>query len=78
MYIWVIVCLGSRRLLFWWVIVLGLYLLSLFRLTMLGAFVLLFANTMNARTRVNIIVDGPVRTLPTVRERPGDFLEAWI
>lgn len=51
--------------------------ISLLRST-LGAFRFLFADTMDTRTRIDMLVDRPVRTLSTISEWSWNFLEAWI
>lgn len=43
-----------------------------------GTFALLFANTMDASPRVNVVIDGPIRALSTVCQRARNFLEAWV
>lgn len=40
--------------------------------------VFLFADTVDARTRVDVVVDRPVRALPTICQWPRDLLEAWV
>lgn len=44
----------------------------------LGALGFLFANAMDTRTRVDMLVDRPVRALSTISEWSWNLLEAWV
>lgn len=51
----------------------------LFRRTILFlALGFLFADAMHAGAWIDVVVDGPIRALPTIRQRTGYFLEAWV
>ena len=50
----------------------------LFRLTSFGTLGLLLSHTVNSRAWINIIIDSPVRSLPSIGERTWDFLKAWV
>jgi len=44
----------------------------------LGTFALFLSNTMDTRTRVDRIVDSPVRTFTPICQRSGHFFETWV
>jgi hypothetical protein len=46
--------------------------------TLFCALGLLLADTMNAGSRIDVVVHSPVRPLPTIGERARHFFKTWI
>jgi hypothetical protein len=43
-----------------------------------GALALLFADAVDTRPRIDVVIDSPVRAFATVGKRAGDFLKARV